>query len=183
MPDADSRDTMILCSPRLWIYSCMHVDNPVYHWSQQIRWNLISVWLWMTSLNSLPAKSPQNTKVIVSLCLPLQEASNGSCHSAHCDFTSFNMCTAVVNHIPVWSANRCLGDFEMKPHRRNMRHVSKSGLVTAQESFKETIVDDLFFLTSQLCESDHNFFNPSCCKTKYTFPQRLKINMGQMTTS
>lgn len=38
---------------------------------------------------SLPANSPQNTKLIVSLCLPLLEDQAEPCHSAHCDFTSF----------------------------------------------------------------------------------------------
>lgn len=53
---------------------------------------------------SLPAKSPQNTKLIVSLCLTLLEALNDSCRSAHCDFTSFHTWRAVAHHIPVRSA-------------------------------------------------------------------------------
>lgn len=40
---------------------------------------------------SLLAKSPQNTRLIVSLCFPLLEALNDSCRSARCDFTSFRV--------------------------------------------------------------------------------------------
>lgn len=55
----------------------------------------------MILLMSPPANSPQNTKLIVSLCFTLLEALNDSCLSAHCDFTSFHMWKEVVKHIPV----------------------------------------------------------------------------------
>lgn len=108
----------------------------------------------MISLMSLSSKSPQNTKLIVSLCLTLLEALNDSCRSAHCDFTSFQSWKAVINRIPVRSAKHRV-KFEIQSKRK----VYKKCVCFQEVEQSSVVVHPFLIIYRLLSESDHNYIN------------------------
>lgn len=73
---------------------------------------------------TLPAKSPQNTRLSVSLCFPLLEALNDSCRSARCDFISF----LIFAQLGIFFQGIIRGGFGTKCHIK-WRKITKNGPV------------------------------------------------------